>query len=76
MNQLPPGIVDAVIAAGSQQALADALGVSQQAVSKWVLRGWVPLRRAQEIESLYGVLRGRLINPRIVDLVDLPEVSA
>ena len=78
MNNEPTssGISDAVRLAGTQDLLAEKLGVSQQAVSIWLRRGWVPLRRAQEIEVLLGVSRARLINPRIADLVDLPEVDA
>lgn len=75
-HSAPTGIFDAVRLAGTQDALADKLGVSQQAVSIWLRRGWVPLRRAQEIEALLGVTRARLINPRIADLVDLPEAGA
>lgn len=70
------GIADAVRRAGSQAILARHLGVTQQAVSMWLARGHVPLRRAVEIESQYGVPRARLINPRIADLVDLPEAGA
>lgn len=69
-------VADAIGAAGTQEKLSEALGVSQQAVSMWLKRGYVPLRRAQEIEALFGVPRGRLINPRIADLVDLPEATA
>lgn len=60
----------AVAAAGSQAALAQRLGVSQQAVSKWLRRAWAPTQRAVEIEHLYGVPRQKLMNPRLVDLVD------
>ena len=67
------GVSRAIAVAGSQQKLASILGVSQQAVSAWLDRGWVPLRRAQEIEASLGVPRVTLINPRIADLVDLPE---
>lgn len=67
------GVRLAIRAAGTQQKLAALLGVSQQAVSAWLDRGWVPLRRAQEIEASLGVPRAKLINPRIADLVDLPE---
>lgn len=70
------GVLLAVLAAGTQAKLAEGLGVTQQAVSIWLRRGWVPLRRAQEIEALLGVPRARLINPRIADLVDLPEAGA
>ena len=72
MKEEQTGIVQAVTAAGTQQTLAEKLGVTQQAVSTWVRRGWAPLRRAQEIEAQFGIPRARLINPRIVDLVDLP----
>ncbi len=79
MNKNTPlktGIADAVQQVGTQEALAEQLGVSQQAVSIWLRRGWVPLRRAQEIEALTGVGRARLINPRIADLVDLHGAGA
>lgn len=75
MNQLnhSTGIADALKQAGNQVALAERLGVSQQAVSIWLRRGWVPVRRALEIEAQFGIPRARLISPRLADLVDLPE---
>jgi DNA-binding transcriptional regulator YdaS (Cro superfamily) len=63
------GIAEAVAVAGNQTKLAEKLGVKQQAVSTWLHRGWVPLKRALEIEMVTGVSRARLINPRIADLV-------
>lgn len=69
------GIGTAVRLAGSQAELAGKLGVSQQAVSLWLRRGYVPLLRAQEIEALYGIARCQLINPRIKDLVDLEAAA-
>jgi len=63
------GIADAVMIAGGQSKLAQTLGVSQQAVSKWVRRGWVPLRRAGEIEQRFKVNRARLANPNLLILI-------
>ena len=59
----------ACAAIGTQRELSLRLGVTEQAVCNWVKQGWVPLRRAQEIEALTGVPRQGLINPRIRDLV-------
>lgn len=63
------GIAQAIVAAGGQIALAEALGVSQQAVSSWSTAGYVPLARAREIEQLFGTPRAQLINPRIAAVV-------
>lgn len=70
------GIAHAVVLAGSQKALADALGVSQQAVSEWETKGWVPLERATEIEALYGIPRVHLIDPKIVDTLEAPSFES
>ena len=77
-SNAPParGIAEAIRLAGSRCLLAESLGVTQQSVSIWFRRGWALLRRAQEIEAQFGVPRTSLINPRIADLVDLPEVGA
>ena len=53
-------IADAVLAAGSQSALARAVGVSPQAVQQWVDSGRVPLRRVLYVERATGVSRTRL----------------
>lgn len=63
------GIAEAVVLAGGQGRLADQLGVTQQAVSKWVKRGFVPAHRVLEIEVQYGIPRDRLIEPRLADLL-------
>jgi len=58
------GIADAILAAGGQGALARKLGISQQAVSRWVKRGCVPVPHIVQIETMFGVPRTRLINPK------------
>lgn len=65
----PSGIADAISAALTQEALAGALGVTQQAVSAWLKQGWVPVDRAREIEMHYGIPRARLVDPKIMDAV-------
>jgi DNA-binding transcriptional regulator YdaS (Cro superfamily) len=39
---------------GGQVALAGAIGVSQQSVSKWSVRGWAPPDRAEAIARASG----------------------
>ncbi len=63
------GINDAVANAGSQQNLADTLGVAQQNISQWVRRGYAPVKWVLAIEQATGVPREKLINPKLVDLV-------
>lgn len=70
MADEPTGIDLAVAKAGGQAKLAEELGVSQQLISRWVLRGWVPPERVVEIEALYGVPRKQLLKPSLVDLVE------
>ena len=57
----------AIKVAGSQQALASILGVTQQAVSGW-LNGarWMPVRHAQTIHERLGVPAANLVNPEKV----------
>lgn len=65
------GIQQVVKEMGNQTELAKLLGVSQQVVSKWERQGFVPVRRALEIEAQFGIHRHRLINPRLSDLIDV-----
>jgi DNA-binding transcriptional regulator YdaS (Cro superfamily) len=65
----PSGIADAIVAAGTQAELAATLGVTQQVVSRWLRRGWVPLRRANQIEERFRIPRGRLANPKLMALL-------
>lgn len=60
-------IQEAIDLAGGQRELAEALGVSKQAVNQWVAgHRWVPVARARHIESLYGVPAASLVNPEKV----------
>lgn len=59
------GIEQAIKAAGSQSALAQALGVSRNAVSLWKAQGWAPMPRARRIEALYGISRELIWKPAI-----------
>jgi len=68
-DNIPSGIARAVAAAGSQESLAEKLGCTQQAVSEWVRRGYVPPARAIEIEAEFGVPRADLLSRRLRDLV-------
>lgn len=63
------GIAMAVKQAGTQGKLAQKLGVSQQAVSQWIDQGWVPLRRAEQIEKCFAITRVQLVDPRLIELV-------
>lgn len=63
------GIDRAVASAGDTASLAERLGVTRQAVCSWIKRGWVPHKRALEIEALYGVPRVDLLKPTLVPLV-------
>lgn len=68
------GIETAIAKAGTRRAFAQSLNppVTVQAVGQWVSRGWVPPRRALEIERLYAVDRAYLVKPDLVDLVGTP----
>lgn len=46
----------------TQRWLADALGVSDQAVSKWIKTGSISLDHAKEVASLLGVSLDSLVN--------------
>jgi len=39
---------------GTQSELAQKLGVSQQSIRHWIVRGHIPLRRALQIEEISG----------------------
>jgi DNA-binding transcriptional regulator YdaS (Cro superfamily) len=63
------GIDQAIRAIGSQAKLASALGCTQQNISAWLRRGYVPPAHAVAIERATGVSRTLLLDPRIVELL-------
>jgi hypothetical protein len=64
------GIKKAVHLAGSQTALASALGVKQQAVYHWLVSGFAPRRRAIQINDLYGIPLHDLVNPELLKFIN------
>ena len=69
------GILGAVVAAGGFSPLARELGVSYQAVQQWYGQGYVPLIRVTEIESLYGIPRAELMNPKYAAALAEPKFA-
>ena len=65
----------AVRSAGSQTALGKALGVSQAAIWMWMKRGWMPVRRARQIEEIFNIPAVDLINPDLAGMVKNPRNS-
>ena len=63
------GIEQAIRAAGSQTRLAEVLGCSQQNISSWLRRGYVPPRQALAIEQATGVSRAVLVDPKLAALL-------
>lgn len=60
------GIKKAIELAGSANALAHKLGVTQQAIYTWFHRGWVPMI---QIESLFCVPRENLLKPELAAIL-------
>lgn len=58
-------VAEAAKKAGGVPALARELGVTPQAVREWVKYGYVPAKRAQEIEIRYGIPRAELVSPKM-----------
>lgn len=56
-------IDSAVKRAGGLNKFAAALGISNQAVTAWRRRGFVPFERATTVEYLYGVSRVAMMLP-------------
>ena len=72
LAQQRDAIASVVTSAGGQTKLAAVLGVTQAAISKWHVRGWMPVHRARECEALFGVDRALLAEPTLVDALRAP----
>jgi DNA-binding transcriptional regulator YdaS (Cro superfamily) len=70
------GVLAAAVEAGSLSELARQTGVSPQAVQQWAAQGFVPLNRIAEIESLYGIPRAELMNPKYAAALAEPNFSS
>jgi transposase-like protein len=66
----------AVEYAGGVTQLARTLGVSQQAVHKWLRRGWVSPDRAAELCGLYGIPAAELLRPELRRLLAITDSAA
>lgn len=65
------GIERAIAEAGSETALGEQLGVSQQAVNKMKQRGFFPTDRARQVHGLYPDIPMRtLIDPELAALTE------
>ena len=69
------GIDKAVRLAGSQQQLATRVGITQQAIGEWVLQGFIPPGRIDDV--LNAVDKGcvhikprDLLSPELITLMD------
>lgn len=73
-NTTKSGIEDAIDSAGSQEALAAAVGCTQQNVSWWKRQGFVPVEHVVAVEQASGVPRARLIKPALMELISPPAL--
>ena len=65
------GIEEACEQMGGQTALAERLGVTQQAVSLWVANGFAPMHRISQIAELTGIDPKRLCDPKVLNAVGI-----
>lgn len=57
---------------GGVLRFAKSMNVTHQAVYNWKKRGWVPAERSLTIETIFGVERSRLMDPKLVRAVSTP----
>lgn len=58
---------DVVRTIGTQQEVADRMGVSRQSVKMWCTRNSVPIARVAKLAQLAGV-RPELLNPQLAKI--------
>lgn len=63
------GVERAIEALGGQQALADACGVTQPAVSRWKAQGWVPAKHWHAIEVATGMRAREIAHPELRQMI-------
>lgn len=63
------GIERAIERAGSVQAVADLLGLTNQSVSLMRAKGYVPHHHIPAIAEAYGIARRDLVDPRIREVL-------
>ena len=68
------GIKRAITILGSQEKMADLLGVSQQSVSAWLTCGYCPLKHVPTLSALTGIERRELVSPRILSATSQLEL--
>jgi hypothetical protein len=62
------GIDRAIEAAGGVVAMAKAVGVAHQVVTRWKKNGYVPAKRVAAVSALFNVSARDLMDPRLVEL--------
>lgn len=63
------GVEQAIDKAGGgtkgKQAIAELLGVTEQAINNFSRKGWFPLERARQVADVYGLPLADLVRPDI-----------
>jgi DNA-binding XRE family transcriptional regulator len=62
------GIDRAIEAAGGVVALAKAIGVAHQVITRWKKDGYVPAKRVATVAAMFNVPARDLMDPRLVEL--------
>jgi hypothetical protein len=62
------GIDRAIEAAGGVVALAKAVGVAHQVITRWKKDGHVPAKRVAAVAAMFNVAARDLMDPRLVEL--------